>query len=87
MHGNHILREGLKAAKYSRPIKPGKSAFIAFLAGFVFGPIGCGIYLESWEDFFIPLVIVLGASFLTAGVAAPVAWAFCGCWGAMRVNG
>jgi hypothetical protein len=86
MHANHVLAQGLKAAKNGPPVKEGKSAFVAFLAGFLFGPFGCGVYLESFQDFFVPLVLVLGASFMTGGVAAPVAWMFCGAYAAMRVN-
>ena len=86
MHANHLLREGLKIAQHGPPVKPHKSAAVAFVAGFVFGPLGTGLYLESFEDFLVPLLIVLGATFLTAGIAAPIAWMFCGCYGAMRVN-
>lgn len=86
MHANNILQHGLDAAKKGPPVKPGKNAFIAFLAGFIFGPIGCGCYLETFEDFFVPLLIVLGAAFFTAGIGAPIAWMFCGCYAAIRVN-
>ena len=34
----------------------------------------------------MPLFILPGASVLTGGVAAPIAWMFCGVWGVIRVN-
>lgn len=87
MNSAHLLSQGLKAAKNGKPVKPGKSAFVAFLAGFLFGPFGTGLYLESWKDFFVPMLILLGATFFTAGIGAPVAWMFCGVYGITRVNG
>lgn len=86
LNGNQVLAQGLKAAKNGPPIKPGKTAGGAFLAGFLFGPFGTGIYLESFEDFFVPMFILIVATFLTAGIAAPVAWMFSGVYGASRVN-
>ena len=86
MNTTHLLNEGLNAAKNGPPVPPGKNAPAAFLAGFLFGPFGTGIYLESFADFIGPMLFVLGATFLTGGIAAPVAWCFCGFWGAMRVS-
>ena len=86
MNGAYFLSEGIKSAKAGLPVTPGKSAGAAFAAGFLFGPIGCGAYLESWHDFFVPLAWVLAATFLSGGVAAPVAWMFCGLYAAARVN-
>lgn len=81
-----VLREGLKAAKNGPPVKPGKSPVLAFFAGFFFGPIGSGIYLESWQDFFVPLLILIIASVCTGGIAAPLAWMFCGLYAAGRCS-
>ena len=81
----HSIWHHLLHAKHGPPLKP-KNPFIAFVCGFLFGPFGVGIYLESWTDFWILLAILLIATFSTVGLAAPVAWVFCGLWGAVRAS-
>lgn len=63
----------------------GKSAVAAFVIGFMFGPFGLALYLKSWYDLFIPLVLIIGGAVVTAGVAAPLLWMLTGAWGAWRV--
>lgn len=59
---------------------------VAFFAGFLFGPIGTGLYLRSGTDFIVPLGLVIVGSLMTAGIGAPVFWALCGAWGFIRVR-
>jgi hypothetical protein len=68
------------------PLKKRKNPGIAFVVGFFFGPVGLGIYFESWPDFLLPLAIIILTAFGTLGLAAPVAWMFCGAWGAVRAS-
>lgn len=57
-----------------------KSAFLAFLLGLIFGPIGM-IYSAPWGALFMFLVnSVVG--FLTAGLGLFITWPICGFWAA-----
>lgn len=86
MNSSKVLAAGLKCAKKMAPLPPGKNPVTAFVAGVMFGPFGTGIYLGTARDFFYPLAILMAATTFTAGLAAPLAWLFCGVYGAMRVN-
>lgn len=83
---HHIVRGALKESRKMAPVGAGKSPLVAFVVGFLFGPIGAGIYLGSFADFAMLLGVILAGAFLTAGFAAPVAWVFSGVWAAHRVN-
>jgi hypothetical protein len=80
------LLHTLHHARHGPPLKNPKNPFIAFVCGFLFGPFGVGIYLGNWTDFFLPLTAVILASCGTAGIAAPIAWMFCGAYGAIRAS-
>lgn len=68
------------------PVPEGKSAIVAFFAGFLFGPFGVGLYLRSWSDFIVLIGLMFLGTMMTVGIGAPVFWALCGAWGATRVN-
>ena len=82
----HIVGKAFRDARNLPPVGRGKSAVMAFVVGVLFGPIGLGMYLRSWGDFFIPLILIIGGSVLTAGVGAPFFWILTGAWGAWRVT-
>lgn len=82
----HIIGKAFRDAKNLPPVGRGKSAVVAFVTGVLFGPIGLGLYLRSWGDFFIPLTLIIGGSIMTAGIGAPFFWALTGAWGAWRVS-
>ncbi|MGH7243431.1 MAG: hypothetical protein ACREJD_08455 [Phycisphaerales bacterium] len=82
----HLVRHAFKESKNMNPVGAGKNAFVAFFAGFLFGPIGVGIYLGSFVDFILSLGMVIAGSIMTAGIGAPVFWALCGAWAAARVR-
>jgi hypothetical protein len=77
----HAFRESEKMPR----VGAGKSPVAAFVVGFMFGPLGVGLYLKSWPDFFLLLGLILVGSFMTAGLGAPFFWCLCGFWGAARV--
>lgn len=83
---SHLVGHAFRESKHLTPVPPGRSAFAAFFAGFLFGPFGTGVYLRSWTDFFVPLGLIFAGTFLTAGLGAPVFWMLCGAWGAVRVR-
>jgi hypothetical protein len=82
----HSIWHHLHHARHGPPLKKPKNPLLAFLAGFMFGPIGAGLYLGSWFDFLALMAILLLASCGTAGVAAPVAWSFSGIWAGIRAS-
>lgn len=83
---NSVVGTAFRESKKMAPVASGKSAIVAFFAGFLFGPFGVGLYLWSFADFIVLMGLVLLGSVVTVGVAAPVLWVLCGAWGATRVN-
>jgi hypothetical protein len=64
----------------------GKSPVVGFLMGFFLGPIGIGLFLRSFVDFGLSLIMcmaLLGAFELKA---APVCWLACGLWVVARIS-
>lgn len=82
----HIVGKAFRDAKNMPPAGRGKSAVMAFVVGVLFGPPGLGVYMRSWPDFLIPMILIVGGSVMTAGVGAPFFWLLTGCWGAWRVS-
>jgi len=85
-HFFHAVSHAFKEAKHMPSTGRNKSAGLAFFLGFLFGPIGTGLYLQTWTDFFVPLLFVIGGSVMTVGIGAPVFWILCGVWGAVRAK-
>lgn len=82
----HVVKHAFAESKKLQPVGQGKNAMVAFVAGFLFGPIGIGVYLKSGTDFFILLALLILGSVMTGGIAAPLLWILCGAWGWVRVN-
>lgn len=82
----HVVSHAFREAKHMPGVGAGKSAVVAFFAGFLLGPLGVGLYLRSLGDFVVTLGLVVVGSMLTVGVGAPVFWALCGAWAAYRVS-
>ncbi|MFO0831529.1 MAG: hypothetical protein U0637_06770 [Phycisphaerales bacterium] len=80
------VRQVFKQSKNMPPVGKGKNPLVGFAMGFCFGPFGVGAYLRSWGDFFVTLAIVLGGTFVTGGVAAPVLWCICGAFAYTRIR-
>jgi hypothetical protein len=86
VHLAHVAGHMFKHSKSMPSVGSGKSAMLAFLMGFLFGPLGVGLYLRSLPDFFLSLALVLIGAFVTVGIGAPVFWCLCGAWAAVRVH-
>jgi hypothetical protein len=82
----HAVGHAFKEAKHLPKVGEGKNPLIAFCVGFLFGPFGLGLYLQSKIDCIVPLVLILLGGFFTAGIATPLLWMLCGAWGWVRVN-
>ena len=59
---------------------------VGFVLGFLFGPFGVGLYLQSGRDFVITSLFVVFGSVVTGGIAAPVLWCICGGWAFVRIR-
>jgi hypothetical protein len=86
-HPNQLLYESLKNAGKNGPkLKTPKSPVIAFIMGFMFGPVGVGLYLGSFYDVAVPMGILVVVTLCSGGIAAPIGWTFSGLWGAIRAH-
>ena len=50
------------------PLKSVKNPAVASVLGFVFGPLGLGLYLWSFIDFVVPLLLYIVVFFVFAGI-------------------
>lgn len=85
-HFAHIVTHAFSSSSQMTPVGAGKNALVGFVAGFLFGPIGVGLYLGSAADFALSLGMVLLGSIMTAGLGAPVFWCLCGAWAYTRIK-
>lgn len=67
------------------PLDGKKSVVVALVLGVLFGVIGVGLYTRRWIDTLIALGVLIVGTVFTAGFGAPLAWAFCGVYAAVRV--
>jgi serine/threonine protein kinase len=59
---------------------------VAFFVGFLFGPIGAGIYFRSFKEFLIPLGVMVAAGVLVPGIGAIPGWFFSGFYSLFRAK-
>jgi hypothetical protein len=86
-HIGHAAKLTAEAIKELPPLRAPKNVFLAFVAGFVFGPLGVGFYLWSLVDFFLCLAVLIFFSFLMAfGPGELIGWLFSAGYGAWRVH-
>lgn len=85
-HFAHLVKHAFTESKDLAPVGTGKNALVGFAAGFLFGPIGVGLYLGSMTDFILSLAMVLLGAIMTAGLAAPIFWCLCGAWAYTRIR-
>jgi hypothetical protein len=83
---SRAIGHAFKQSKDMPPVPKGKNPLIGFAMGFLLGPAGVAIYLRSVGDGLLTLAMVLLGTFFTAGFAAPIAWALCGCWCYVRIR-
>jgi|CXWL01.1.fsa_nt_gi hypothetical protein len=83
---SRAVGQAFKQSKGMPPVGKGKNPLVGFALGFLFGPFGVGLYLQSFGDFFVTLAIVLGGTFVTGGVAAPILWVTSGAWAYVRIK-
>lgn len=84
-HSKEFFSTTVKGLHALPPLKKRKSAFLAFVLGFLFGPIGLAIYLQSWLDLGLGLLTILILIIVIPGIGLLPAWIFAGFYGALRV--
>lgn len=62
-----------------------KNPVVACIVGLFFGAIGIGIYLQSFSDFLIPLLVFIVLTIVMPGFGAAPGWIFAGLYGYFRV--
>jgi hypothetical protein len=83
----HATKLAAEAVKELPPLKAEKNVFLAFVLGFVFGPLGIAIYFKSVADFFICLAMLIAMSFLLVfGPGEILGWMFSAGYGAWRAH-
>ena len=82
-HAADLLKGTKESLEKMKPLKDKKNPFTAALLGFLFGPVGIGIYLESWRDFLTCLGVLI-LLMLTIALT-PIGWLFSAAYGFYRV--
>ena len=86
LHFTNLVQHAFKESKNMAPVGKGKTPLVGFMAGFLFGPIGVGVYLGSMPDFVMSLGMVIVGTLMTVTVGAPFFWVLCGVWAYMRIR-
>ena len=79
-----VFRSALGVADKMEPLESKKDPVIAAVCGFATGGVGLGLYLRSWQDFFIPWFMLLVLAVIGLPLAelpalcVPVFWAIYG---------
>ena len=82
-HFIHFVHSTLKALpKLDKPKDPTTAAIL----GFLFGPVGLGIYFKSFLDFFISLGLLILMTILIPGVGIVPGWIFSAAFGYFRAE-
>jgi Kef-type K+ transport system membrane component KefB len=63
-----------------------RNPIVACVIGLFFGSIGVGIYLQSFTDFLIPLLVFIVLAVIIPGLGAVPGWIFAGLYGYFRVS-
>lgn len=66
-------------------LKSKKSVGLAFLIGLFFGSIGLSIYLHSFFDLWVPIIVFIIAVPAQHPLGFLIGFVFAGFWGMMRV--
>ena len=68
------------------PLTAKKNLFLAGLIGFLFGPLGVGLYFMSWRDFLICLLVLVCLFICIPGLGALPGWLFSAAYGTYRAK-
>ena len=83
-HIPHILKETKKQIDNHKRPDEDKNPIVGAIIGFLFGPIGIGLYFQSWSDFFLCLFVLLLLTFILFGLGAVPGWLFSAGYGYYR---
>ena len=85
MNTEQILARWLALLPPLPAIAPGKCPLTGFFMGCL-GPVGCGIYLETWSDSFVPALLYLVFCALCGSPGWLAMCLFFGAWCSLRVE-
>ena len=85
-HAAHFAKHGAEAIKRLEPLAERKSPAVAFVAGLLLGSLGVAIYLRSFKDFFICMVLFVLLSLMLPGLGSIIGWLFAPVYGAWRAH-
>lgn len=85
-HLPDLLKHTIKEIDKNKRPDENKNPFIGAILGFLFGPIGIGIYFNSWKDFFLCLVVLIILAIILVGFGAIPGWLFSAFYGFYRAS-
>jgi len=85
-HGPHYVHEAAKAVEKLPALAEKKDPSTAAILGFLFGPLGIGIYFKSKADFCWCLGLLIGLTIVIPGVGLLPGWLFSAAYGYHRAN-
>lgn len=76
------------ASRWINPANPGygKSPVVGFIVGFFVGPIGIGLFLRSFVDFGLSLILCMAVLAIFKDSGAPICSVVCGLWIVGRIK-
>lgn len=80
VHQVHAVMHTLK------PLHAKKSPGLAFVLGFLFGPIGIGIYFRRFSDFLFCTLLLISLGVIIPGLGLVPGWLFSGFYGFYRAE-
>ena len=86
---NAVFKGAFGIIEKLQPLKQKKDPAVAAVCGFALGGLGLGLYLQSWTDFFLPILIWLVIMVLglpTGELLLITAPAFCAMYGYHRAK-
>ena len=81
----HFFKFIIKTIHDGDPLEVDRTPVATAIVGFLFGPAGVGIYLQSWKDFFLCLAFLIGLFILIPGLGIVPGWLFSAFYGGYRV--
>lgn len=85
MNSNSYIKGVQKIIEQLPLLKKTRDPHATAVIGFLFGPVGIGIYLESTLDFFWSLALLLGFGIVIPGLGLIPGWCFSAWFGYLRV--
>ncbi len=83
-NASHFLTNAKKILEGMKPLSTKKDPATAGVLGFLFGPLGAGVYLGSVSDFFWCLGLLVCLTIVVPGIGLIPGWIFSAWYAASR---